>query len=285
MQNAAVACAGRGFSRAGAFRNPTQAASLRPLPTSRLILLGASNVARGCLALTDAARAAAGGPVEVHAALGRGRSFGIPSRLLIRQLGGIEASPIWDQLAAAPALPTNALVMDVGNDLFYGVEVPQILAWVDVALQRLTAHAARVTLVGIPLASLRRLSPALFAVFRHVLVPSCRLSLRDGLVQAEQLHHGLQQLAERHGATFVTPQDDWYGLDPIHIRRRHWDAAARTLLGVPADTDAGAPPLDRWSRRLSFFFAAPAQRRWPFWTQRHSQPARTFPDGSTISLW
>lgn len=263
-------------------------ARLRSIPGdmagSRLILVGASNLARGCLSLVDTARGASGGPVEVHAALGRGRSFGIPSRLLIRQLGSIEGAPLWPHLAAAPPLPGTALVMDVGNDLFYGVEVPRILEWVEVVLRRLPAFASRIQLVGIPLASLRRLSPALFAVFRHVLVPSCRLSLRDGLLQAEQLHEGLQRLAARHHCGFVTPEDHWYGLDPIHIRRRCWRDAARVLLATP-DGATGVPAFDRGLHRLSFVFAAPAERRWLAWTQRGDQPARTFGDGTTLSLW
>src|SRR5690606_28931189 len=125
----------------------------------------------------------------------------------------------------------------------------RILAWVEQCLQQLEPHTERRLLAGVPLASLRRLSPAVFAMFRHVLVPSCRLSLREGLEQAERLHEGLQRLAETRGATFVAPDDGWYGADPIHIRRAKWPLAASALLGLPGECAGPAPRADTFARR------------------------------------
>jgi hypothetical protein len=254
------------------------------MPDDRWILLGASNAARGGLALLDAMRARAGGPVQMHAALGRGRSYGIPSRLLGRGLGGIVDSALWAATTDGERSRTAALVMDVGNDLFYGVPVPQVLAWVDTCLQRLQDRAAGIAVTGIPLLALRRLRPWQFALFRRVMVPSCRLGLADGLVQAAALHEGLAELAQRHGARFIPVEDAWYGIDPIHVTRRQWPAAAAQLVGAAP----GMAPAQRLSRplaRLGLFLAAPHERTWWGRVQRRTQPVLRYADGSSCSLW
>ncbi|HEX5051660.1 MAG TPA: hypothetical protein VFZ65_07815 [Planctomycetota bacterium] len=257
---------------------------MTPPPVMRLIALGASNLTRLCLAVLDAAREQAQGPVEAHLALGRGRSFGVKSRLLGRELPGIDGCGLWRALGDCPELPTTAFVTDVGNDVLYGVEVPRILAWVESALQRLSRHTDRVVVAGLPMGTLRPLSAWRFAFVRSLLVPGCRLTLAQTLDAAERLHAGLARLAERHGATFCEPEPSWYGFDPVHIRRRCAGAAVRRWLGM---TPAGGtmPPLDGTLARLRLLFARPHERAWFGVARRHAQPARCFADGTTLSLW
>lgn len=285
---------------------------------TRWILLGASNAERGGVALLDAMRTRAGGPVALHAAIGRGRSYGIRSRVLVRGLGGILDAPIWAATAHGDPQRTKALVMDVGNDLFYGVPVPLVLAWVDLCLQRLRERASELTVVGIPLAALARLRPWQFGLFRRVLVPECRLDLAEGLRQARQLHDGLQALAARHGARFVAVEDAWYGFDPIHVRRRRWGAAAAVLAGGESgqESDAvrgeaggeaphgeapnGMAPhgkaqhaevrattlgYDGLKARVDWLLARPAERTWLGRAQVAAQPTRCYGDGSTVAFW
>jgi len=253
-----------------------------PAP-QRFVALGASNLARMMLPLLDAARSAAAGPVEAHAALGRGRSFGIPSRLLCRGLGGIDGCGLWNALDRAAPMPTTALLMDVGNDLLYGVDVDRILGWVDAALQRLGTHAERRIVVGLPMTSLRRLPAWRFAFVRTVLVPGCRLTLANALDGAERIDRGLRDLANAHGATFHEPRPAWYGFDPIHVRTRFWRDAAREWLGVTGARDAA--PIDGPFERLRFLFAAPAERTMFGVRRVRTQPARRWRDGTTLSLW
>ena len=86
------------------------------------MLLGASNLRLVLPVLIDDLRRAAGGPVEVLAACGHGRSYGRRSRLLfIRHLPGITRCGLWAALERRPPLPTIALLTDVGNDLVSGV--------------------------------------------------------------------------------------------------------------------------------------------------------------------
>jgi hypothetical protein len=248
----------------------------------RFVAVGASNLTRMALALLDAARAVAGGPVEAHMALGHGRSYGQPSRVLGRGLGSIVDSPLWSTMATAPKLPTTALLMDVGNDLMYGSDVARILGWVDRTLMQLTAFADRLVVVGLPLPAIEKLGAFRFGMVRRILVPGSPLTLATAKSGSASLHAGLTERAAALGATFHAPPDDWYGIDPIHIRRRWIRRAAAAWLG-----DEGVPiqRCDGMLARWRFLLAAPAERSWFGRARRREQPARTWPDGSSLSLW
>lgn len=254
------------------------------MPRARLVALGASNLTRGIACVLDAGRHLAQGPVEVLAALGHGRSYGIQTRMLGRALPGMDGCGLWEALAKASPLPTTALLMDIGNDLLYGQEVPTILGWVERALVRLRARAERVVVAEMPMRSIRTIGPARYALFRSILFPGCRIPLAGMQARAEALHDGVARLAQQHGASFVPLRPEWYGFDPIHIRRRCWPAACRDLLG---GVGAGADPA--WGRgffrRLALLRAAPAERvRWGR-LQQTPQPAVREPDGSTVALY
>jgi hypothetical protein len=255
----------------------------RPRQCSRLVVVGASNLARMALALLDAHRAATNGAVEMHTVLGRGRSFALPTRLLARGLDGILASPLWSSARTWSPAPTTALLSDVGNDLLYGVGPPRILAWVETTLQRLATLADRRIVVGLPLGAIARLGAARYLCVRSVLVPRCRLSLAAAVDGAQRLHAGLEVLAARHGATFLSPDANWYGFDPIHVRRRHWRTAGVAWLGAPAA--ALTTRCDTGWRRLAWLIAAPAERRWFGVPTTNAQPVLRFADGSSASAW
>lgn len=249
----------------------------------RLIALGASNLTRGFAAVVNAARTAWGEPIDVIAALGHGRSYGLRSQFLVRSLPGILDSGLWAHAAAGPATPTRALVTDVGNDILYGATTATIVSWVAEAVSRLRSLGAETVLTDLPLTSVRRLSNRQFLLFRSILVPSCRLSLAETVERAEAVTEGLTRLAAAERAAYVRLRDEWYGFDPIHIKPRYWTPAWREIVGggtsLPRRTEAG--PRELGGARL--YFAAP-ERRWVFgFEQRHPQPAvRT---GAGTSVW
>src|SRR5215831_6744908 len=125
---------------------------------ARVVALGASNLTRGFQTVVSTARAAWGSEVEVFGALGHGRSYGAHSRVFFRRLPGILESGLWSELESRPALPTRALVTDVGNDILYGFSADQTLAWVEETLRRLRTVTSDIVVTGLPLASIRRLS-------------------------------------------------------------------------------------------------------------------------------
>lgn len=151
---------------------------------TRLVALGASNLTRMLPSLIRSARAAAESPVEVLAALGLGRSFGVTSRLLGRALPGVDDCGLWRALDRAAPVPTTAIVMDVGNDILYGFEVPTILEWVDRALARLRPRVDRLVLAGLP-SGLQGVGRFRYGLVRTVIVPGCRVVRTDALRRAD----------------------------------------------------------------------------------------------------
>jgi hypothetical protein len=237
---------------------------MRPAP-ARVVALGASNLTRGLPILVSAARCRSGPDVEILAALGLGRSYGMESRVLARTLPGILDSGLWKALAERPALPTRALVTDVGNDILYGASPDRILEWVEESLGRLRRVTDDVVLTGLPLDSIRRLSPAKFLAFRTILFHRCRLTFTQVIDAAEQIGEGLADLAASHGARFVGLRPEWYGFDPVHVRPGRWGAAWREILG--ADASVGAAPSLGEALRLH---ALSPERQWLFGVERVS---------------
>ncbi|HLQ43549.1 MAG TPA: hypothetical protein VK137_02375, partial [Planctomycetaceae bacterium] len=73
----------------------------------RVILLGASNVTLSFPRLWHGLRRAWSESLELFAAHGHGRSFGIWSRVGPRQLPGIVPCRLWDDLAAQPPMTND----------------------------------------------------------------------------------------------------------------------------------------------------------------------------------
>jgi hypothetical protein len=253
-----------------------------PPDVGRIIALGASNLTRGFQTVVATARAAWGPGVEVLAALGHGRSYGAPSRLVFRTLPGILDSGLWRELESRPHVPTRGLVTDVGNDILYGFSAEQTLAWVGEALGRLRRVTRDLVVTDLPLASIRRLSRPKFLVFRSILVPSCRLSFAQVLEAAECVNAGLTELSAAHGATFVRLDPAWYAFDPIHIRPSLWRPAWQQILGSQAEADG-----DGRSRLEGVMLCLmPPERRWVFGLERFTpQSGVALPSGGRVWLY
>jgi hypothetical protein len=231
-----------------------------PVDVTRVVALGASNLTRGFQTIVSTARAMWGPDVEVVAALGHGRSYGAHSRFVIRTLPGILESGLWRRLESLSAAPTRALVTDVGNDILYGFSAEQTLAWTAEAVERLQKFTNDIVLTNLPLASIRRLSETKFRVCRSIIVPSCRLSLRQIVHTAEQVNEGLAALAAARRIQFFRLKPEWYGVDPIHIRPALWRPAWQEILGgPPATTRNGGGRLEG----LTLYFTRP-ERQWLF---------------------
>jgi len=228
-------------------------------PGCRLVALGASNLTRGLSVVTGIAAHAWGGELELYAALGHGRSYGVPSSVLLRRLPGILESSLWRVLEAAPARATRAVITDVGNDILYGHSAGTILEWVEECAARLAHRAQDLVITGLPLASIGALSPLRFAFFRTLFAPRCRLGLAQTRAVAAQVDQGLRLLARRRGVRFVEPRAHWYGLDPIHLRRRSWPEAWNAILLGDGPPVAPRPVALLDALRLE---ALPAERQW-----------------------
>jgi hypothetical protein len=237
-----------------------------------LVALGASNLTRGFSTVVKTARAALGEALDVVAALGHGRSYGIRSAFLFRSLPGIMESGLWPRLASQSRSGGRALITDVGNDILYHVHVDTLLGWVRDCAARLSELGFDIVLTDLPIDGLRRLSPLRFALFRSVFAPTCRHRLQDALIRAEAVHAGIVSLAAERQYTLVRLRPEWYGFDPIHIRPAAWGEAWRSIVlaGLPPpEASASHPPLSA----LGLYLAQP-ERRWLFGVEgRRAQPA------------
>lgn len=253
-------------------------------PQLRAVLLGASNLQVSLPAVVNHLRRAAGGPVEVLAASGHGRSYGAWSRyLFVRRLPGIAACGLWAALAGRPPLPTVALLTDVGNDLAYG-ETPETIArWIEDCLEGLERLGADTVCTLLPLASLEKMSRLRYYAARSILFPGRGVSWQTLMARARELDDRLRALARERGTCLVEPEAAWYGIDPIHFRRSRrrevWD---RILSEWPVGRPAGEPSRQTL-RGLSSLRAEEVRlfgiQRW------NRQPALLLADGTTVALY
>jgi hypothetical protein len=256
------------------------------LPARRVVLLGASNLTRGIATVVETASRVWGRPLDVLAAFGHGRSFGLRRSVLGRELPGIIESGLWDALRRRSPAPTAALVTDIGNDLLYEVPVPEIAGWLERCLDRLQHAGARVVMTSLPLRGIENLSNAKFLILRTIFFPGCRLCLEAVRERAFELERRLRDLTTGRGVLLVAHRAEWYGFDPIHIKLRHWAAAWRDILRPWAEAEAAPEPAPRSLRRWIYLRWLAPEQRWFFGReQRKLQPAGRLADGTALSYY
>ena len=231
------------------------------------------------------ARGIVGAPADFFIAMGHGRSYGQRSSLLGRRLPGITECGLWEALGKVNA-PTSALITDIGNDVIYGVPVQTILKWVIQCVDRLQEIQATIVVTLPPMASLEKLTPWRFRVARSLLFPGRRITLDDTLDRTRTLHAGLGSLGGRPGLTVVEPEGRWYGLDPIHPRRRFLAKAWQQALG-PWAADATEPPRARLSPRRWLRLRTITPQQWWLLGRElgQDQPSGQLGDGTSFWLF
>lgn len=256
-------------------------------PRARVVVLGASNVARGIATIADVARETFGAPVEILAAMGHGRSYGLKTSIPFRTLPSILQCGLWQAIFDRPPIPTWTLLTDIGNDLIYGCQPSQVIAWIDECATRLRGVSQQMALVGLPLTSVQGVDWLRFHAFRTALFPRSTLQLADARRYAVELDEEVRRLALAHDAAHVTPEPHWYGVDPIHIRVRAQRDAWRKIFSALARKNFSASgnihsPWREWWRLM---MVRPEQSH-VFNRQRVvSQPAVLLRDGSTVSFF
>jgi hypothetical protein len=255
-------------------------------PQRRVILLGASNLVRSIATVVATARQIWHEPVEIMAAIGHGRSYGQDSTLLGRKISGIFPCALWGDLHRRPTLPTVALLTDVGNDLGYGVNVRQIVSWVDGCLDRLETARAATIITQLPLASLDRLSRARFLFYRSLYFPRSGLELAALRAAANELNAELVAIGERRKIPVIPVSEAWYGLDPIHLKRSRWRHAWPTVLSAwRGDGTLAERPRTSFAEWAYLRLLAPSERVVFGRQRRYEQPSGILRDGTTISLY
>ncbi|MEX1041837.1 MAG: hypothetical protein WDZ51_14455 [Pirellulaceae bacterium] len=267
--------------------NPAeQSGSPTAAKAPRLIVLGASNVAKSLGVLVQVAEQRFGEPLEIVTATGRGRSYGNASWFLVRSLPSILTCEVWDHLTQHPNPNSHVVITDVGNDLLYAFTAEQIAQWVEQCVIRLKQHTCRIVLTGLPIHNVKRISPTKFLLFRTLFFPRTKIPLEEVQANALRLHDHLRGLAARYEIHFVTVQEPWYSVDPIH-----WKISARpevwnTFL-TPLSLGNYDPSLviSKLSTELSYLFYRQKTYTVCGVTRATSQPSVRLKSGTTIAIY
>ncbi|MCA9073595.1 MAG: hypothetical protein KDA93_01080 [Planctomycetaceae bacterium] len=253
----------------------------------RVIVLGASNVTLGFPLIVEGLRQAFDDPVQLFAAHGHGRSYGLRSRVLVRRLPAIRECGLWDAIAQQP--PTQgrplALLTDVGNDLLFGVNPDVLLSWVEQCLVRLREMNASTTIVTLPLERILRLSAARYHATRMVFFPGPGRDWPTMRQMTIDVDAGLRELAERFQSQLVSPRGEWYGFDPIHVLRRLRPVAWSEYLSAWPEVEKVNVTARSTRQSLPWWRLAPAERDLWGSTRFSRQPAWTHESGSSVWLF
>ena len=232
-----------------------------------VIVLGASNISLGWKQLSRIITARSPDRVTILTAHGFGRAWIDTSRFGLRQLPGIMGCGLWEHLETTPTTPVAALITDLGNDLVYGREPSAVMSAVTVGIKRIRQASpdCRVVVTRPPVASIQTLGATRYQFFRTLIFPFCRLSLDEIRKRTLELDQRIQDL---HDVTIVSPAAEWYGLDPIHVRRRNCSIAFESML-------QSWPVLTSINRQVPTALSRPvAQKCWVAGIQRRTpQPS------------
>jgi hypothetical protein len=231
---------------------------------TRVVLLGASNIALSFPQIVRRLSAGLPGTLDIFAAFGHGRSYCTWSRVLFRRLPSIDRCGLWSELESAAArrpAHTVALLTDVGNDLIYGSPCDVLARHLERCLTALAPHRPELVITRLPVASVERLSALRYHSTRAIFFPKTRVSWPTMLDRAREMDRVLGNLADRFSARLIDQPLAWYGFDPIHIRYRRRAEAWRTIFAGWPSYDP-SQPLPRWSRRIAMDIrlVAPAER-------------------------
>jgi hypothetical protein len=256
------------------------------------VLLGASNLTHAFPVVVAGLQARLPGPVDVLAAIGRGRSYGRTSRFLVRELPGILGCGLWRALEERPRAHTRALLADLGNDLVYGAEVGEIAAWIERILDRFREQEARCAIVRLPLGNIDRISELRFRIARSLFYPGRAADLDVLRARARELDACTVEIAERRGVALVTQRAEWYGLDPIHVLRARLEEVTSAWLAPICGTVAnGSSAREGVAKRLARADRSavrgirPEERRLLGRPQHRAQPCAHLLDGTAISVY
>lgn len=250
------------------------------------MLLGASNLTLAFPLVVGELRSRLRVPVEMVAALGHGRSYGASSSVLFRELPGIDVCGLWSALERSGRPETFALLTDLGNDIAYGREVPEITSWIERCIARLAAAGARTALVRMPVDVVEGLGELRFRVAKGIIFPGRRIDLATVRTRVRELDARVLALARDRSITVVDQPASWYGFDPIHVLRSRREEAWRTILAALLPGSDPVPPttLSRPDRR-ALRRARPQWRRHFGREQGRDQPSAELLDGTTIALY
>jgi hypothetical protein len=164
--------------------------------------------------------------------------------------------------------------------------VPEVVSWVEGCLDHLERARAATIITELPMARLERLSERHFLIFRTLFFPKSRLTFTDVRSRAVDLNESLVALGKQRKISVIPVSDDWYGLDPIHLKRSAWRVAWPQMLSAwHTDDAARVRPRTSFARWAYLRSLAPSEHHVFGFARRAEQPSGLLADGTTISFY
>lgn len=214
-------------------------AYVSPLPADSpvlLVLLGASNLSRGCFAFARHMKVCLyPRKVEVLIASGPGRAYCVSGGLLNITYPPIQSSDIFNvaQRKRESGYRVVALVTDIGNDIMYGVSADQVIEVVQQMFDKLQSMDAEIFYNTLPVAFEKGVHPIWFYILRSVLLPFSRVSYDEAVSGIIAVNDFIRQCDLKQGH-LIQGMDRYLGFDEIHYGwlRAHsaWSHVAKAIL-------------------------------------------------------
>ncbi len=209
---------------------------LHPETPVVLLLLGASNLSRGCFAFSSFMKKnLSPRPVEVLIASGPGRGYCAIGGLLNAKYLPISTSDIFKvaQSKADSGCQVVALVTDIGNDIMYSVSLEKLIATFQQIFDRLESMNAEVFYTTLPAAFEGKVHPIWFYILRTLLLPFSRVSYDEATAGIVMVNKYLRESKAEH-RHLVAGMDHYLGFDEIHYgwlsARSAWSHLAEVML-------------------------------------------------------
>lgn len=211
---------------------------LHPDTPVLLVLLGASNLSRGCFTFSRHMKACLHPhPVEVLIASGPGRAYCTSGGLLHVSYPPIYASDIFEVAhnQSESGYQIVALVTDIGNDIMYGISAEKVIETLQQVFARLQSMNAEIFYTTLPVAFEKGVHPVWFYILRSLLLPFSRVSYDEATAGIIEVNQFLKKSASRH-CHWIPDMDRYLGYDEIHYGwlRAHfaWSHVAKVMLGA-----------------------------------------------------
>ena len=216
----------------------TSVPPLHPESPILLILLGASNLSRGCFAFARHMKMCLyPRPVEVLIASGPGRAYSVSGGLLNVTYPPIQSSDIFEaaQKKSESGYQVVALVTDIGNDIMYDVSAEKVLETIQQIFARLQSMNTEIFYTTLPTVFETGDHPVWFYILRSLLFPRSTVAYDEAVAGIIEVNQFLRKSASEH-CHLIPDLDRYLGFDEIHYGwlRAHnaWSHVARTILGV-----------------------------------------------------
>lgn len=199
-----------------------------------LVLLGASNLSRGCFAFAKHMRACLHPrPVEVLIASGPGRAYYASGGLLNASYPPIHTSDIFEVAHSKSELGYQvvALVTDIGNDIMYDVSAEQVIETIQQVFEKLQSINAEIFYTTLPVAFEKKDRPIQFRILRSLLFPRSTVTYDEATGGIIEVNRFLKECRYGH---LIPDMNRYLGFDEIHYGwlRAHsaWSYMAKEML-------------------------------------------------------